>query len=100
MLKRTTDSNNDRRKIGFNDRARSEISQEAYEKLASDDDLVMPVIGPKKGHHRRANTIDTTYGAVTFEVDGKPKLVRSSGMRRDWSFEKLDEKKRNEMRVH
>ncbi|TYJ41234.1 hypothetical protein E1A91_A03G006400v1 [Gossypium mustelinum] len=110
MLKRTIDSNNSRdhcskakhrRKIGFNDRARSEISPVAYEKLTSDDDLVMPTIGPKKSHHCRANTIDMTYGAVTFEADGKPRLVRSSGMRRDWSFENLrDENKRNEMRVH
>ncbi|XVE57443.1 hypothetical protein DITRI_Ditri04bG0091100 [Diplodiscus trichospermus] len=62
----------------------------------------MTVVPSKKGH-RRLNTIDTTYGAVAFEDDGEPRLVRSCGMRRDWSFENLrevrDEKMRKEMIV-
>ncbi|KAF3449444.1 hypothetical protein FNV43_RR10172 [Rhamnella rubrinervis] len=46
----------------------------------------------KAGHRRLYST-----GAVTFEGTAEPRLVRSSGMRRDWSFEDLrpgrDEKK-------
>lgn len=44
-----------------------------------------------KGHRRLHST-----GAVAFEGGAEPRLVRSSGMRRDWSFENLrhrDEKK-------
>ncbi|KAL9666407.1 hypothetical protein QQ045_000738 [Rhodiola kirilowii] len=41
----------------------------------------------KKGHHRRCQS---ELGA-----DVAPKLVRSSGMRRDWSFEDLRNKIRN-----
>ncbi|PPD79353.1 hypothetical protein ES288_D09G233400v1 [Gossypium darwinii] len=39
----------------------------------------------------RFNTIATTYGTMGFEanVGAQPRLVRSSGMRRDWSFEDL-----------
>ncbi|XP_022738654.1 uncharacterized protein LOC111291275 [Durio zibethinus] len=76
-----------------------------YEQIRSDHDpmSVVPSKKIKKGHHRRLNTIDTTYGAVAFEADGEPRLVRSCGMRRDWSFENLreerDEKMRKEMRI-
>ncbi|KAH7514417.1 uncharacterized protein LOC107430587 [Ziziphus jujuba] len=44
-----------------------------------------------QGHRRLHST-----GAVAFEGGAEPRLVRSSGMRRDWSFEDLrqrDEKK-------
>ncbi|XVE65295.1 hypothetical protein DITRI_Ditri07aG0169400 [Diplodiscus trichospermus] len=66
-------------------------STEAYEQMA-----VVPSKKVKKGH-RRLKTIDTTYRAVAFVDgdDGEPRLVRSCGMRRDWSFEDL----RKEMRV-
>ncbi|XP_010540783.1 PREDICTED: uncharacterized protein LOC104814444 [Tarenaya hassleriana] len=40
----------------------------------------------KKGHrHRRLYSADAVY-----EDSGKPRLVRSSGIRRDWSFEDLN----------
>ncbi|KAE8657253.1 Detected protein of unknown function [Hibiscus syriacus] len=43
----------------------------------------------KKGHRRR-NTIHTTYESKGLDADhAEPRLVRSSGMRRDWSFEDL-----------
>ncbi|EOY23996.1 hypothetical protein QUC31_008538 [Theobroma cacao] len=74
------------------------LSPAAYEQIRNEP---MPV--PTRKGHRRLNTIDTTFGAVAFEADGEPRLVRSCGMRRDWSFEDLrgtrDEKMRKEMRV-
>ncbi|KAK8487518.1 hypothetical protein V6N13_046948 [Hibiscus sabdariffa] len=83
-----------RRNIGSNDRSKSEISPAVYEQLRSEEPI-MPVIGSKKGHHRRLHTVDN--GAVALEADGNPRLVRSCGMRRDWSFEKPgDEKMKNE----
>lgn len=47
----------------------------------------------------RFNTIATTYGTVGFEanVGAQPRLVRSSGMRRDWSFEDLRGKRVEQM---
>ncbi|KAK8691001.1 hypothetical protein V6N13_074522 [Hibiscus sabdariffa] len=107
ILKRTASNNgrdpcakeNNRRKIASNDRSKSEISPAAYEQFRSEESM-MSAISSKKGHHRRLKTIDTTYRTVAFEADGNPKLVRSPGMRRDWSFEKMgDEKMRNEMRI-
>ncbi|GMJ16070.1 hypothetical protein like AT2G35215 [Hibiscus trionum] len=107
ILKRTVSNNgrdhcakpNYTRKMGSNDRCKSEISPAAYEQLRMEE-AMMSGMGSKKGRHRRLNTIDTTYGAVAFEADVNPKLVRSPGMRRDWSFEKvIDEKMRNEMRL-
>ncbi|KAJ8754435.1 hypothetical protein K2173_002886 [Erythroxylum novogranatense] len=38
-----------------------------------------------KGHRRFSST-----GAIMFKENCEPKLVRSSGMRRDWSFEDLE----------
>ncbi|XWS49564.1 hypothetical protein CRYUN_Cryun12cG0013900 [Craigia yunnanensis] len=98
---RRTDSNNDRdcgkekdsRKFCCIMVERSwsgNISPAAYEQIRSTEPMsLLPSKKIKKGH-RRLNTIDTTYGAVAFEADdGEPRLVRSSGMRRDWSFEDL-----------
>ncbi|KAE8671704.1 Detected protein of unknown function [Hibiscus syriacus] len=42
----------------------------------------------KKGHGGR-NTIDTTYESKGFNANSEPRLVRSCGLRRDWSFEDL-----------
>ncbi|GKU95752.1 hypothetical protein SLEP1_g9074 [Rubroshorea leprosula] len=43
-----------------------------------------------KSSHRRLNST----GTLSFETDVEPRLVRSSGMRRDWSFEELREETR------
>ncbi|KAB2053906.1 hypothetical protein E1A91_A12G224500v1 [Gossypium mustelinum] len=71
-----------------------------YEQIRSE---AMPVTGdPKKikEGHRRLNTIHTIYESKGYEADAQPRLVRSCGMRRDWSFEDLsDEKMRKEMSV-
>ncbi|KAK7252478.1 hypothetical protein RIF29_36443 [Crotalaria pallida] len=40
-----------------------------------------------KADHRRV----LSTGNVNFSANSEPRLVRSSGMRRDWSFENLDE---------
>lgn len=39
----------------------------------------------KAGHRRLCST-----GGVAYEGSAEPKLVRSAGMRRDWSFENLE----------
>ena len=41
-----------------------------------------------KSGHRRLNSA----GALGFEGTAEPRLLRSSGMRRDWSFENLRER--------
>ncbi|KAJ0052469.1 hypothetical protein Pint_03435 [Pistacia integerrima] len=41
----------------------------------------------KKGHRRYKST-----SVVAFEENTEPRLVRSSGMRRDWSFEDLGQR--------
>lgn len=53
----------------------------------------------KKGRHRRLNST----GGVGFEGDGistEPRLVRSSGMRRDWSFENLRQRDQKKGRIY
>lgn len=74
-----------------------------YEQIRSE---AMSVTGnPKKikKGHRRLNTIHTINESKGYEEDAQPRLVRSCGMRRDWSFEDLrggrDEKMRKEMSV-
>ncbi|XP_022717777.1 uncharacterized protein LOC111276252 isoform X3 [Durio zibethinus] len=106
-----TDSNKDREHCGEEKDSRKNCSKTvdrswsgnlgpaAYEEIRSEPLMsVAPRKKIKKGGHRRLNTIDTTYGA-----EGEPRLVRSCGMRRDWSFENLreerDEKMRKEMRA-
>ncbi|XWS62150.1 hypothetical protein CRYUN_Cryun07bG0186300 [Craigia yunnanensis] len=104
---RRTGSNNDRDHCGKENDSRKfcwsgNLSPAAYEQIRSKPMSAVPSKKIKKGH-RRLKTIDTTYGAVTLEDDGEPRLVRSCGMRRDWSFENLreerDGKMRKEMRV-
>ncbi|GMI96174.1 hypothetical protein like AT5G46770 [Hibiscus trionum] len=72
------------------------MSPQAYEQIGTEpSNSRIPPKKIKKGP-RRFNTFDTsTYNAMGFEgnVDGKPRLVRSSGMRRDWSLEDLREQK-------
>ncbi|KAE8728408.1 Detected protein of unknown function [Hibiscus syriacus] len=50
----------------------------------------------KKGPRRFHTFNNTTYGAMGFEanVKSEPRLARSSGMRRDWSFEEAKGLKR------
>ncbi|XWS38749.1 hypothetical protein CRYUN_Cryun19dG0157100 [Craigia yunnanensis] len=65
------------------------INPAVYEQIRSEPMSMFSSKKIKKGH-RRLNTIATTFGAVTFEADDvEPRLVRSCGMRRDWSFEDL-----------
>ncbi|OMO77298.1 hypothetical protein CCACVL1_15108 [Corchorus capsularis] len=107
-----TDSNNDLRNYDNNnnekdikrfwgikvDRSWSgNLSPVAFEHVRNNTDPSTPPAKKmlKKGH-RRLNTIDTTFRMVSFEADGEPKLVRSSGMRRDWSFEDLGGTNRGE----
>ncbi|GAV58036.1 hypothetical protein CFOL_v3_01572 [Cephalotus follicularis] len=62
-----------------------------YEKMRSGKSMLIEKV--KKGHRRLHST-----GTVAFEGSGEPRLVRSCGMRRDWSFEDLRDrdKKRKE----
>lgn len=54
----------------------------------------MPVVRRvKKGHRRRYSAEVVVYG----DLD-EPRLVRSSGLRRDWSFEDL-RKQRELMKI-
>ncbi|KAK8478279.1 hypothetical protein V6N13_073347 [Hibiscus sabdariffa] len=55
-----------------------------YEKIGSE-----PMLKKTKKGHRRRNTIATTYESKGGDIDSKPKLVRSCGMRRDWILEDL-----------
>ncbi|KAE8722542.1 Detected protein of unknown function [Hibiscus syriacus] len=65
------------------------MSPQPYEQLGKDPGI--PTKKMKKAP-RRFNTFDTiSYSAMGFEGNGndEPRLVRSSGMRRDWSMEDL-----------
>lgn len=64
------------------------LAPRPYEKLAD-------VVGEKgkKGHHR----LHTISGPIRYE-DG-PRLVRSSGMRRDWSFEDLRQRREEKIKA-
>lgn len=72
------------------------LSPQPYEKIRSGS-MMIATKKVKKGHCRLNST-----GAVAFEGSGGPRLVRSCGMRRDWSFEDLREreKKRKGERVY
>ncbi|KAK8560816.1 hypothetical protein V6N13_026251 [Hibiscus sabdariffa] len=67
-------------------------SPQPYEQIGKEpSNSGIPPKKIKKGS-RQFNTFDnTTYGTMGFKanVEGEPRLVRSSGMRRDWSFENL-----------
>ncbi|KAK2995914.1 hypothetical protein RJ640_029796 [Escallonia rubra] len=54
-----------------------------YEKMRSSSSLLVAAKKVKKAPHRIHSS-----GPVELEY-GQPRLVRSSGMRRDWSFEDL-----------
>lgn len=58
-----------------------------YEQIRNGAHGSMVVTAKKKvkKNHRRLNST----GAVAFTTNTEPKLVRSVGMRRDWSFEDL-----------
>ncbi|KAK8520741.1 hypothetical protein V6N13_076875 [Hibiscus sabdariffa] len=60
-----------------------------YEQLGSE-----PMSKKTKKGHRRRNTIPTTYVSKSkgCDLDSKPRLVRSCGMRRDWNLEDLRKK--------
>lgn len=49
-----------------------------------------------KANHRRNHST----GNIPFSDMAEPKLVRSSGMRRDWSFENLDEQQDQGVTCH
>ncbi|GKV10694.1 hypothetical protein SLEP1_g22022 [Rubroshorea leprosula] len=62
-----------------------------YERVGGSGPLVTPAKKVIMKSHRRINST----GAVSYETGGEPRLVRSSGMRRDWSFlDDLREEKR------
>ncbi|KAJ9152449.1 hypothetical protein P3X46_026014 [Hevea brasiliensis] len=58
------------------------LSPPPYEKIGKSS---MTITRKIKKNHRRLNST----GAIAFKESGEPKLMRSSGMRRDWSFEDL-----------
>ncbi|KAG4188323.1 hypothetical protein ERO13_A08G156500v2 [Gossypium hirsutum] len=70
----------------------SGISPTYYNEIKSDHEPTSLVIAKNKINkgHRRLKTIDSPYGATAFESDNdEPKLVRSSGVRRNWSFKDM-----------
>ncbi|KAL7164873.1 hypothetical protein ACSBR2_040711 [Camellia fascicularis] len=62
-----------------------------YEKIRNHNESAMARKAAKNNHHR-------LHGSGPIGYDNGPKLVRSSGMRRDWSFEDL--KQRREVQGH
>lgn len=52
------------------------------------------VVARKKGKKLRHRRLHST-GALACEGTAEPRLVRSCGMRRDWSFENLREREEN-----
>lgn len=63
-----------------------------YDKMVRNRSSLPVVRRVKQGHRRLYSAEIVVYG----DLD-EPKLVRSSGIRRDWSFEDL--KKQREMRI-
>ncbi|GMJ06039.1 hypothetical protein like AT2G35215 [Hibiscus trionum] len=55
-----------------------------YEQIGSE-----PMSKKTKKGHRRRNTIPATFESKGFDADSEPRLVRSCGMRRNWSLEDL-----------
>lgn len=91
-----SNSNNDRdscaeekdrkKRVGTNC---SGISPAYYDEIKSAHEPTSLAIAKKKMNngHRRLKTIGSPYGATGFVSDEEePKLVRSSGVRRNWSF--------------
>lgn len=60
--------------------AKMEYPKPKYGKMRCASSINVP---PDKNIHRRC------HSTVAGSVEGQPKLVRSCGMRRDWSFEDL-----------
>lgn len=58
-----------------------------YEKMRSGSSLVPTKKMWKKAHHLMHSS--GAIGSVEFSINEQPKLARSCGMRRDWSFEDL-----------
>ena len=54
-----------------------------YGKMRSSSSIIVPLVKNFKNVPRRS------HSTVAGLVEDQPKLVRSSGMRRDWSFEDL-----------
>ncbi|CAN8316362.1 unnamed protein product [Cochlearia groenlandica] len=63
-----------------------------YEKMVKNSSP-LPIVRRAKTGHRRLYSAEV----VVYEDLDEPKLVRSSGIRRDWSFEDL--KKQREIRI-
>ncbi|KAB2632236.1 hypothetical protein D8674_028483 [Pyrus ussuriensis x Pyrus communis] len=62
------------------------LTSPPYEQIENSSIFVLEKKKGKKGPgHRRL----MTTGGVAYEGSTEPRLVRSSGMRRDWSFENL-----------
>ncbi|KAJ7953458.1 putative Plant/MZA15-19 protein [Quillaja saponaria] len=70
------------------------MSPPSYEQIRSG---AVEVVKKKirRGGHRRIHST----GTVAFERDTEPRLVRSCGMRRDWSFENLRGNDENNARL-
>ncbi|OAY29913.1 hypothetical protein MANES_15G181600v8 [Manihot esculenta] len=61
------------------------LSPSPYEQIGKSSMAISRTI---RQNHRRMNST----GRVAFQGSCEPKLLRSSGMRRDWSFENLGQK--------
>ncbi|MBA0857723.1 hypothetical protein Goshw_016191 [Gossypium schwendimanii] len=81
--------------VGLNRSWSGNMSPQGYEQMGKEPSSNSSTSGiPSKKIKKgpiRFNTIATTYGTMGFEanVGAQPRLVRSSGMRRDWSLEDL-----------
>ncbi|KAK6947424.1 hypothetical protein RJ641_000897 [Dillenia turbinata] len=61
------------------------LSPQPYEQIRKASFYAEEMKEEKAPRHRRL----LTTGDIAFEETGEPRLIRSSGMRRDWSFEDL-----------
>ncbi|XP_021890752.1 uncharacterized protein LOC110809281 [Carica papaya] len=71
------------------------LTPPVYKKMKSGSLLVTSSRKVKRSHRR----LNTSTGVVGYETSAEPKLERSVGMRREWSFEDLREKRKEADRL-
>ncbi|KAI6707519.1 hypothetical protein NL676_010481 [Syzygium grande] len=65
------------------------LATPSYEHISRSGPLGLHMKKVKKGHRRLWGTAASSFRKKPMAGSGEARLVRSSGMRRDWSFEDL-----------
>ncbi|CAN8285121.1 unnamed protein product [Cochlearia groenlandica] len=92
-LQRSDSDRDIRRSLNKDPNFTEKLATSRYDKMLRNKSSLPIVRKIKTGHHHHRRLYSAETVMVYEDLEEEPKLIRSSGIRRDWSFENLQKQR-------